>query len=47
MYRVTIEELRPPDKPESYDSWKEIYQQSIEDLDVSLLVMTINSKSDG
>jgi len=43
MYRITIEEITEVPGKE-YPSRREVYQQEIEDLDISKLIIIINSQ---
>lgn len=41
-YKVTISEIRPPQAEERYEQSKEIYDQTVEDLDILAVIKAVN-----
>jgi hypothetical protein len=46
MYKITIAKQKEKEQPDSYAQWTDVYEQVVDDLDVSALVTIINKKAE-
>lgn len=45
MYKIKIDKLHDPDKPGGYRTSEEVYEQTLEVLDVPALICAVNGGS--